>query len=206
MVRYRLAEEHELTQIAVLFDEAFKGYPLFSVMGSNNKSDEDFFYQLHLVNTKAYYRQHCCLVAVDGEQIVAAALLKHRDKPDVGLWNFVLAGGLKLLWSAGVSRIRNLLDVMDEAKHAFADLNTPYWYLESFAVAPQYQSQHLGSKMIADCILPYIAKNGGGDLTLITNTDSNRIFYTKRGFSEFGESVISRYGLEVGNWSFIIKV
>jgi predicted N-acetyltransferase YhbS len=207
MISYRLAKPQDITAIARLYQQSFKEYPLFDLMVDGDKhSGQDFLYQLHLINTKAYYRRHCCLVAVEGDTVVAAALLKHRSRTDIRFWDYVLNGGSRLLISGGISRIVNVLRVMAEVKDAVADLKSPYWYLETFAVAPEAQSQRLGSRMISECILPYIAEHGGGDFALVTNTDANRRFYTKCGFVEFGASVIRRGGQEVGNWSFITTV
>lgn len=207
MIHYRLAEPQDLTAVARLFQQSFKEYPLFGLMveGAKRKGQE-FLYKLHLVNTKAYYRRHCCLVAVDGETVVAAALLKHRNRPDIGLWDYMLTGGGQLLLTGGVSSVANVLGIMGEVKQGITGLKAPYWYLEAFAVAPQVQSQRLGSRMIAECLIPYIAEHGGGDFALVTNTEGNRRFYSKCGFEEFSASVIRRSGKEIGNWSFITTV
>jgi hypothetical protein len=60
--------------------------------------------------------------------------------------------------------------------------------------------------MLHDCIIPYIEKRGGGLLTLITNTEKNRLFYKKNGFEEFDEMIIRRNGKELGNWSYRMNI
>ena len=68
------------------------------------------------------------------------------------------------------------------------------------------QGQGAGSKMLNDCIKPYIAKHGGGILTFITNPQINRKFYIKNGFTEFHEMVIRRNKTEINNWSYSMEI
>ena len=56
--------------------------------------------------------------------------------------------------------------------------------------------------MLHDCILPYIAENGGGLLTFNTNAEINRAFYKKNGFEEFDVDTLNENGKEIGNWSY----
>lgn len=100
----------------------------------------------------------------------------------------------------------NMLTVANEAKKPYKSLKEPAWYLEVLGVLPSYQGKSLGSKMINDCLIPFISKSGGGTLALITNTDLNRSFYKKNGFEEFSESRIRRFNLEIYNWGFKRKV
>ncbi len=65
-----------------------------------------------------------------------------------------------------------------------------------------HQGKSFGSKMINDCLVPFIRRNGGGILALITNTNLNRSFYKKNGFDEFSAFPLKRFGREIGNWSF----
>ncbi|MGG1417720.1 GNAT family N-acetyltransferase [Bacillus subtilis] len=105
--------------------------------------------------------------------MVVAALLKHRDKPDINLIDYIAAGGITL----GGFSVLNMLTVTNEAEKSYKSLKEPAWYLEVLGVSPSYQGKSLGSKMINDCLIPFISKCGGGILALITNTDLNRSFY-----------------------------
>ena len=64
----------------------------------------------------------------------------------------------------------------------------------------------LGSSMLQDCLIPYIKNQGGEELTLITNTEINRKFYTKNGFREFSERMLEQNGQTFGNWSFCLDL
>ena len=64
----------------------------------------------------------------------------------------------------------------------------------------------LGSGMLQDCLIPYVQKQGGQELTLITNTEGNRKFYVKNGFQEFSQRILEKNGQRVGNWSFCMDI
>ncbi|MCB7159506.1 GNAT family N-acetyltransferase [Bacillus subtilis] len=92
--------------------------------------------------------------------MVVAALLKHGDKPDINLIDYIAAGGITLI----KMRLKNL-QILKRAG------------IEVLGVSPFYQGKSLGSKMINDCLISFISKCGGGILALIMNTDLNRSFY-----------------------------
>ena len=96
--------------------------------------------------------------------------------------------------------------MLDKASSIWHNLPGRVWYLNSLAVSKFYQRQGLGSKIIADCIIPYIQEKNGGILTLITNSEQKRIFYKKNGFEEFHEMILRRKNKEFGNWSYCMKI
>ncbi|NJI50842.1 GNAT family N-acetyltransferase [Bacillus subtilis] len=126
--------------------------------------------------TRAYFKKHFCFVGLQNDEIVVAALLKHRNKPDINLIDYIAAGGITLIKMGGFS-VLNMLTVTNEAKKSYNSLKEPAWYLEVLGVSPSYQGKSLGSKMINDRLIPFISKCGGGILALIMNTDLNRSFY-----------------------------
>ncbi|WP_078394480.1 GNAT family N-acetyltransferase [Shouchella patagoniensis] len=201
MIIYREANAEELHTIAELLAKSFRDYPFFDLFMSSQKK-EQLFTDIHALNTKSYFKKHVVLVAIREETIVAAALLKHRDRRDVGLFGYVAAGGLSVALKGGPAFLRDFLSVANEAKAAVERLEKPVWYLESLVVDPSQQGQRLGSKLLNDGIIPYIAKNDGGPLTLITNIEINRTFYKKNGFEEINAKTIKRNGHSVNNWSF----
>ncbi len=110
--------------------------------------------------------------------MVVAALLKHRDKPDINLIDYIAAGGITLIKMGGFSVLNMLtVTVTNEVGKYSKYLKEPAWYLEVLGVSPSYQGKSLGSKMINDCLIPFISKCGGGILALSMNTDLNRSFY-----------------------------
>ncbi|WP_277713639.1 hypothetical protein [Bacillus atrophaeus] len=61
------------------------------------KNDRSFIFEMHKVLTKAYFKKHFCFLGIQNGEIVVAALLKHRDKHDISLIDYIAAGGIKLI-------------------------------------------------------------------------------------------------------------
>lgn len=131
---------------------------------------------MHKVLTRAYFKKHFFFVDIQNGEMVVVALLKHRDKPDINLIDYIAAGGITLIKMVGFS-VLNMLTVTNEAKKSYNSLKEPAWYLEVLGVSPFYQGKSLGSKMINDCLISFISKCGDGILALIMNTDLNGSFY-----------------------------
>ncbi|WP_252383858.1 hypothetical protein [Bacillus subtilis] len=77
--------------------------------------------------------------------MVVAALLKHRNKPDINLIDYIAAGGITLIKMGGFS-VLNMLTVTNEVKKSYKSLKEPAWYLEVLEVSPSYQGKSLGIK------------------------------------------------------------
>ena len=129
-----------------------------------------------------------------------------RQKKKVEVEDYVKAGGLSLLFPVGLKKILNFFHISEDAR---ADCDQKYpsaWYLEVLAVDGAMKGCGLGSGMLQDCLIPYIQKQGGQELTLITNTESNCKFYAKNGFREFSARTLEENGQRIGNWSFCLSI
>ncbi|MCI4129589.1 GNAT family N-acetyltransferase [Bacillus haynesii] len=202
MIQYRLASADHLDEVAQLFHESFDNYPFMDLLVRPEKKNPQFLYELHKVITQAYINRQGCFIGVVNGEIVTAALLKHRDDPDVGVLDYISAGGIKLFIKGGLSAVWNMVNVAEEAKRSYKGIKQQKWYLEALGVSRFHQGKSFGSKMINDCLVPFIRRNGGGILALINNTNINRSFYKKNGFDEFSAFPLKRFGREIGNWSF----
>ncbi|MCY7464618.1 GNAT family N-acetyltransferase [Bacillus safensis] len=202
MFHFRLAREDELPQVAELLDDSFQDYSFFDLLCEKVKNRSAFARQLHLVNTKVYFQHQICLVGVENEKIVTAALLKHPRLPEPGVMDYVLSGGLKLLFTGGISAIQQVFRVLKEAKKACSSLKQPYWYLVALVVAKDQQGKKLGSRMLKQCLFPFIARQGGGLFTLMTHNEANRHFYRKNGWVEFDERELRGKEMSLASWSY----
>ncbi|MEC4588420.1 GNAT family N-acetyltransferase [Bacillus safensis] len=202
MFHFRLAREDELPQVAELLDDSFQDYSFFDLLCEKVSNRSAFTRQLHLVNTKVYFQHQICLVGVENENIVSAALLKHPRLPEPSVMDYVLSGGLKLLFIGGISAVQHVFRVLKEAKKACSSLKQPYWYLEALVVAKDQQGKKLGSRMLKQCLFPFIARQGGGLFTLMTHNEANRQFYRKNGWMEFDERVLRGKEMSLESWSY----
>ncbi|KAF1342962.1 MULTISPECIES: hypothetical protein [Bacillus] len=58
------------------------------------KKDHSFIFEMHKVLTRAYFKKHFFFVDIQNGEMVVAALLKHCDKPDINLIDYIAAGGI----------------------------------------------------------------------------------------------------------------
>lgn len=58
------------------------------------------------------------------------------------------------------------------------------------------------SRMLKQCLFPFIARQGGGLFTLMTHNEANRQFYRKNGWMEFDERVLRGKEMSLESWSY----
>jgi len=158
--------------------------------------------KLNRVHITANARKHTCFVGECEGEIVSVALLQNPNIKRINLFDYILAGGVGLLFPVGFGR---LLDFFAISNQAHADCAKQYpkeWYVELIACQAISKGQGLGSKMLNDCLCAYVKKQGGTKLTLITNTEQNCGFYKKNGFVNFAVSELKWKDKTVQNWSF----
>ena len=78
----------------------------------------------------------------------------------------------------------------------------PTWILESISVKKEYYRHGIGSKMINECIIPYIKEKGGNCLTLVTNSEEDTKFYEKNKFELIQKDEFNCNNQLVKNWAF----
>ncbi|WP_311049672.1 GNAT family N-acetyltransferase [Enterococcus faecalis] len=204
-INFYLTDKKDVTNIGKLCAEAFIDFPFMKPIISDRAKRKLFLKDLFKMNAKIFTRKQLCFIGeIDGEMVVVA--LVRKDISAIGLTDYLRAGSLKLLQYTSVRQLINFLGVYNRSIRECKNINPSCWYLESLAVHPDYQSQHIGSQILNEHLVPYIKKNGGGDFTLITNTKRNCIFYTKNGFSLFADDLIVINQKFVENYSFIKKI
>lgn len=197
----RKAKTTELQQCIELLQDAFNGYAFFEIYVDDVKRRKKFFLSMMKIWMKNSFRYGTVLVCEDNEKIISVAVLKASQDKEIDFFDFslqslysVLLGGFQ-----ATKAFRHMCEVSDKACHSLPD---PKWHLVLLAVSSHSKGQGIGSKMLHDCILPYIAENGGGLLTFNTNAEINRAFYKKNGFEEFDVDTLNENGKEIGNWSY----
>lgn len=210
MINYREATNKDFNRIAQLSAQSFGNYPYFSCPFRNAfKNDEAYsayMEKLHRVNIKANSQHNKCFVGEKDGEIVSAALILDPAQKKAAMEDYVKAGGLRLAFPVGLSKILNFFHFTEDARADCDQEHPSAWYLEVLAVDGSMKGCGLGSSMLQDCLIPYIKNQGGEELTLITNTEINRKFYTKNGFREFSERMLEQNGQTFGNWSFCLDL
>ncbi len=210
MITYREAEKNEISQIARLTTVSFGNYPFFDFALLNAfKRESDYFAyleKLHSIHIRANMQRHKCFVGVEDGKIVSAALLQHPTKKRISVWDYIRAGAVGLLFPVDLPKILDFFAISEEAQIDCAHQYASSWYLEMLVVDGTMKGRGLGSKMLHDCLIPYIRKQGGKTLTLITNTEQNCRFYQKNGFRQFAVRTLERDGMRIANWSFEMDI
>ncbi|UQZ33102.1 hypothetical protein C2I18_05730 [Paenibacillus sp. PK3_47] len=202
MNSYRLAKKNELHEVAALFTESFREYPLFQLLLAPGKDYNNQLFKLNYTNTKSYFQQNACFVGTMDGTIVSAVLLKKSEVNPPGFFQYLFNGGVALAAGAGIRRIIHILKTLDTMKEAVNRYGQDSWYIDSLAVAEGYQGKSLGSGLFNTFIFPYVSRHGGGPITLVTHTELNKKFYCKNGFEVFSEYSIGPEGNQITNYSF----
>ncbi len=210
MIVYREATPKDYDRIAQLSAQSFENYPYFDCVFrdafKNDGAYNAYMEKLHRVNIKANSKQNKCFVGEKDREIVSAALIQDPAKKKADVEDYVKAGGLSLVFPVGLSKILNFFHFSEDARADCDRKHPSAWYLEVLAVDDSVKGCGLGSGMLQDCLIPYIQKQGGQELTLITNTEDNCKFYAKNGFWEFSERTLEQNGQAIGNWSFCLAL
>lgn len=210
MITYREIHKKEIKEIAKMVADSFGEYPMYTLTFRDEfKNKEDFIYyisKLNRVHISANFKKHKCFVGIENNKIVSIALLQNPKTKRISLLNYIMSGGIKLLFPVGFKRIIDFFKISNIAHRACEKEHSDAWYIELLAVSPEYKGKGLGTKMIIDCLIPYIKSQGGKEVALITNTEINCKFYKKNGFENFSFNKIDRKDKSLNNWSFIKNI
>ena len=68
------------------------------------------------------------------------------------------------------------------------------------------QGKGIGSRFMQEYIIPHLKEAGGEVLCLFTNSEMNRKFYEKNGFTLFDEKEFEYKERKIGSWSYCMKL
>ncbi|WP_148302614.1 GNAT family N-acetyltransferase [Caldalkalibacillus mannanilyticus] len=171
----------------------------------------NFMSDVYLVYIKTYSKNNECFVGEENGKIKSVAMIARPHSPDINLLDYFRSGAFKLLKKISLlPKLLKFLDVLEEGHKPCNGIKEHSWMLEFLAVDKFCKGQQLGTKMLNECVIPYIMNQSCGTkpVTFITftNTEINSRFYLKNGFTEFDYTTIQRNGKEIGNWSFRMTI
>ena len=106
----------------------------------------------------------------------------------------------------GIFKTLSWISMTEKAEKVIHSQRHPYWYLSSLAVKNSRRGQGIGAQFLREGVIPYVAAEGGGQFTLITNTEGNARFYERAGFQLISYEEIHTPKAQMGNWSFSMDV
>lgn len=213
MFKYRRPKLEELKDIARMSALTFGEYPLCDEIRSRfNDFDSfiDFMSDAYHVYIKAFHKNNECFVGEEDGKIKSFAMIARPHSLDISILEYFRSGAFKLLKKISLPGLLKFLSVLEEGHKPCNGLKEHSWLLEFLAVDKSCKGQQLGSKMLKECVIPYIMEQSSGTkpVTFITftNTVMNSKFYLKNGFTEFDYMTIERNGKTIGNWSFRMSI
>lgn len=187
---------------AALAARAFTDYEYFTDYIPNDQRRTRFLNTMLDIEVRINDGQADFFTAkIDGE-IVAVAMLCPPEYKKPSDMAYIRAGFGKCFLQGGVRDVAVWNDMEGKAGEPCHSLGGQTWYLNLLTVEPEYKGQGLGSRMLRECILPYVKEHGGETLCLFTNSEVNRKFYQKNGFVEFDQRSFNRKGKQLGSWSY----
>ena len=199
---YREMKKEERDACAELAARAFDDYEYFTVYFPRGERRYRFLRSMIDTEFRVNDGLEVFLTAKEGDRTVAAAILCRPGyiKPSAaaylrgGFWKSMLYGGFRDV---------SAWDKMEyEAFSPCREMNRKdAWYLNMLVVSPDRKGEGIGSRMLQECLIPYVKEHGGQKLCLFTNSQGNRQFYRKNGFTEFDERQFAYKGKTIGSWS-----
>ena len=191
---------------AALAARAFMDYEYFTDYIPNDQRRTRFLNTMLDIEVRINDGQADFFTAkIDGE-IVAVAMLCPPEYKKPSDMAYIRAGFGKCFLQGGLRDVAAWNDMEGKAGEPCHSLGGQTWYLNLLTVEPEYKGQGLGSRMLRECILPYVKEHGGETLCLFTNSEVNRKFYQKNGFVEFDQRSFNRKGKQLGSWSYRISI
>ncbi len=210
MIKYREAYNKEIKEIAKMVAESFGEYPMYTLTFRDKfKTQEEFISyitKLNKVHMSANAKKHKCFVGVENKKIVSIALLQNPNIKRISLWDYIISGGVRLLFPIGFKRLIDFFNISNKTHEACEREHQDAYYIELLAVSKESKCMGLGTKMINDCLIPYVKSQGGKEIALITNTKSNCKFYEKNRFRMFSFDSLIWNGKTLDIYSFIKEI
>ena len=206
MITFRKAVKDDFDSCIQLLANSFWGYEYFEPFVKSKKKRYQFEHAIQEVNVKAYFDKTTMFVAEESGEIVAVAQLKSPHDKDACFWDYIKAGGLKVIAAGGLKNSFDWLNMFEHTGWFCIFFIEPHWFLIHLAFSFKAKGQVFGFRRLNDCIRPYIQFHGGGLLMLITNSEKNRAFYQKNGFEEFSSEEFDVNGYKLGNWGYRMNI
>ncbi len=202
MQSYEGMQPMELLSCADLAARAFGDYEYFSIYVTDERKRQRFLRALLRSEFRSNQKSAAFFTAKKDGVLAAAAMLCAPDyrKPPDG--RYLRTGYLAAVLHGGVRNVSAWNEMEKQAGAPCHALGGSTWYLSLLTVAPVFVGQGIGSGMLRDCLIPYVQQHGGTALCLFTNSQRNRLFYQKNGFTEFHAQQFSYHGKQIGSWSY----
>jgi len=201
---YEIMKPEEWKKCIELAASAFGSYDFFSVYFPKRQRRLRFLSNMLRVEFTVNKDLVHFLTAKENGKIVAVALLRDPRYQMPSVKEYLRAGFWRNLVIGGWKNVTAWFDMDQKAGVPCQELKGDVWYLHLLAVDISHEGMGVGSRMLRECLIPYVKKHGGKAFSLYTNSEINRKFYTKNGFKEFHAQQFAYNGKSFGSWSYIM--
>ena len=202
MLTFEKMRPEERSACAELAARAFGDYEYFTYYIPNEQRRTRFLRTMLAIEVRINDGPADFFTAKENGNIVAVAMLcppEYKKPSDIA---YMRAGFGRCFLQGGIRDVAAWNDMEGQAVEPCHSLGGQTWYLNLLTVEPNQKGQGFGSRMLRECILPYVRDHGGETLCLFTNAEANRKFYQKNGFEEFDQRFFNRKGKQLGSWSY----
>lgn len=206
MLTFEKMRPEERDTCAALAARAFEDYEYFTYYIPNKQRRTRFLSTMLEIEVRINDGPADFFTAKEDRKILAVAMLCPPEYKKPSDMAYMRAGFGKCFLQGGIRDVAAWNAMGCKAGQPSHSLGGHTWYLNLLTVEPTRKGQGLGSRMLRECILPYVKEHGGETLCLFTNSEINRTFYQKNGFEEFDQRYFNCKGKKLGSWSYRISI
>lgn len=147
--------KHELSKkdikvFANILAVSFKNYPLFEYFSSNKYSVKKMrtFFEVSLKTMPP-----SSIFITDSEKVNSLAIFLPCENSNVFIWNYLKAGGIKILFTLGIKGVSLMTKFENfalEIKNKYLKPGSRYFYY--FVTMPEYRGQGIGAKLLKEMV------------------------------------------------------
>ena len=206
MLTFEKMRPEERDTCAALAARAFEDYEYFTYYIPNKQRRTRFLSTMLEIEVRINDGPADFFTAKEDRKILAVAMLCPPEYKKPSDMAYMRAGFGKCFLQGGIRDVAAWNAMGGKAGQPSHSLGGHTWYLNLLTVEPTRKGQGLGSRMLRECILPYVKEHGGETLCLFTNSEINRTFYQKNGFEEFDQRYFNCKVKKLGSWSYRISI
>ena len=197
----------DIEECARLAAQSFANYEYFTIYFPDGGQRLDFLRRAILSEYRTTFGLAHFLVARHEGKIVAVAQLFPPDYKKPSDWRYLTHGWWRVLALPFQPEVKawSKMDA-EAASHCHAMMGGGTWYLSSLTVADQQRGTGIGTRMMKECIMPHVKREGGTQLCLFTNSERNLRFYRQQGFLMVDERQFHHHGQTMGSWSLAKEI